>query len=97
MNQFSKQPSEKFPISIDFSTNTLDELESITSYDLVIEDFNNIDVSDSMIIDSSNDDNTVNIVVGNGVNGCKYKLSIIVNTSLNNIYEEDIFINVIDI
>lgn len=94
MDTFSKQPSEKFTISVDFSS-SLETAETIDSYTITAYK-NYADVS-SQVIDSYSLDSTSKIIyciVKNGCNGNDYKFTFVATTSNNNIYEKDVIMNV---
>ena len=97
INEFTKQPSEKYPVSIDFS-NSLSSGEVINSINVVaVNVATNEDVT-ATIIDSTNyDDDTVGITVKAGTNKDNYKITVKVTSSFTNVYEEDLFMNVFDI
>lgn len=97
VNEFTKQPSEKYPVSIDFS-NSLGSGETISSIEVSAVNLSTNEDATSSIVDSStNNDDTVGITVKGGVNKTVYKITTKVTSSLTNIYEEDLFMNVFDI
>lgn len=93
MNQFSKQPNEIFPVSMDFS-NSLDTGETISSKSVIAYNATNEVVTSTIVAASSIVDNTVKVTVKDGTSGTRYKITIRITTSNSNIYEEDIFMYV---
>jgi hypothetical protein len=90
MDVFEKQPSEKFVFSIDFSNN-LSTNETITSK-TITGYLNENDITSQIIDDSSIDDEgkIIYIKVMNGTNLIDYKITALVNTSDDNIFEKDV-------
>lgn len=90
---FIKQPDEKFTISIDFNSN-LESEETIDTYTIVVTEAGDI-VAD--IIDSSaSAEGYINIRVKNGTNNTDYKITVKITTSDENVYEEDVIMQVRD-
>lgn len=97
MNKFEKQSNEKYAISIDFS-NTLETTETIASFTLSVTDELGQSVTTSDVVDSSSNDNdSVEIVVKDGTNGKTYKLTAVTTSSLGYVYEEDVYMEIINI
>lgn len=97
MNKFEKQSNEKYAISIDFS-NTLETTETIASFTLSVTDELGQSVTTSDVVDSSSNDNdSVEIVVKGGTNGKNYKLTAVTTSSLGYVYEEDVYMEIINI
>jgi hypothetical protein len=94
LNSFIKQTNEEYAVSVDFS-NTLEDSETISSF--TISAIDNSGNSSNSIIDSSiNDDDSVEFIVTGGNNETIYKISIVVTSSLGYIYEEDVYMEVIN-
>lgn len=94
MDEFTKQPSEKFNITIDF-VNVL-STETISSYTLKIIN-NGIIITTGDIIDSSsNTTTTVVIRVKNGTSGQDYIITTLITTNSGNIYEKDVKMEVVN-
>lgn len=89
---FSKQPSEMFPITINFA-NWLVNNEIITSSRLFVNDIEVI-VSSDIINQFVLTGTIVKIVVQNGLDGQDYKITSKVVTSLSNNYEYDVLMHV---
>ena len=98
MSKFEKQPSEEYPISIDFSE-VLDDDETISTVDVSAKYYHggSGDATLDVIGSSSISDQTIIVNVKNGTDGCIYKITAVIETSGNNIYEEDIYMMVKDI
>lgn len=97
MDNFVKQPNEKFTFSINFS-NTLDIDEIIDSY-VVTAYLGDIDMT-STVIDSTTVDATTDIIrvrVKGGTTGNKYKITTLVTTDVGDIYEKDILMKVCEV
>lgn len=94
MSPFTKQPSEVFPISIDFS-DVLDTSEIITSI-TVTAYLIDVDVTSQVIDLNSFSETKVTIRVKGGTTGNKYKITALITTSLGNIYERDLIMKVIE-
>lgn len=94
MNFFSKQPSEKFTITVDF-TNMIDENETISTLQAkaYIKDLGT-DVTSTIIESSTYNTQSVYAVVMAGTTNTIYKITLKVTTNQNNIYEEDVFMQV---
>jgi len=97
MNIFFKQPGEEYSVSIDFD-DVLTTNETIT--DKTVTAFisgKTDDISSSIISSSSIVDRTIVIKVKDGTDGKTYKITVVIETSANNIYEEDILMKVREI
>lgn len=94
INSFIKQSSEKYAITVNFADNLADS-EIISSYTVSVVDHNGNAVT-SVIDTSSNDDDSVSIIVKAGSNETIYKITIAVTTSLSYVYEDDIYMEVLD-
>lgn len=95
MDIFTKQPNEKFTISIDY-TNRLNTGETISSY-TVIAYLSTIDVTSTVIDAHTNDVDNVRIRVKAGTTGNKYKITTVITTNLGNAYEKDILMKVCEV
>lgn len=96
MNAFIKQPSEKIPVTMDF-TNTMDGTEAISTTSVKAYEYDSeTDVSATLIGSSSTSGSTVISVVQAGTNQNKYKITFKITTDSGNIYEEDVFMRVIE-
>lgn len=87
MDNFTKQPSEKFTINISYVNNISDETISsatVTAY------LNDSDVTSTIIHSTSYDDDSVNIIVKAGTAGKNYKITSVVTTTSSNIFEKDV-------
>ena len=96
MNIFKKQPSEIIPISVDFSK-LVDTNETILTVSVTAYDNANQDVTTHIIDAYEIETSLIKIVVKNGMNAKKYKITVLVTTSEGNKYEEDVFMYVDDI
>lgn len=97
MNKFTKQDSEKYGQTIDFS-NTLSEGETIASFEITVTDHLENEVPVSEIIESSTSDtDSVTFVAKDGENETIYKITIIITSNVGYIYEEDIYMEVLNI
>ena len=98
MNRFCKQSSEEYTVAIDFDE-VLDTDETITKKTItaIIHGSTGDDVTDSVILSSAIVSRTVTIKVKNGIDGKTYKITTIIETSADNIYEEDILMKVREI
>jgi hypothetical protein len=96
---FTKQSSEKYPIDINF-TDTL-EGETISTaqvevYEGTVAVAGLIDSYDT-VNDTTNGYYAVRIIVQNGEDGKKYKITTKIVTSNSNTYEEDTYMNIRDV
>jgi len=91
MDSFTKQPSEKFTINIDFLNNISDETISNTTITAYL---NDSDVTSEIIGTNSIDGTTVSIFVKNGSNNKNYKITCVINTSAGNTFEKDVLMRV---
>lgn len=97
MNEFKKQPSEKYPISLDF-TNILGEGESISTLYVTATNLSDNEVATTTVIDSSLIDGLIcKAIVKDGVSKSRYKITFKIITSSSNVYEDDIFMYVKEI
>lgn len=95
MDNFTKQPNEKYTISIDF-TNILATNETIYSYTIVAY-LSNTDMTSTVIDTHTNTTTAVSIRTMGGVDGNNYKITTKIVTNLNNIFEKDIQMEVREI
>lgn len=95
MDLFTKQPSEKFEIEFDFLQALTDLGELIVSYDItaVTKD---IDSTDDIIDSSRQSTTSVFCTIKNGIDGFRYKITIIVYTNNGNTYEHEVIMKVED-
>jgi hypothetical protein len=95
MNDFFKQPDEKYPISMDY-TDALNATETISSVSVkAYTTYGAItDVSTTLIDTTSIEGNICNAVVKAGTTGAKYKITFKATTDEGNIYEEDVWMKV---
>lgn len=92
---FTKQPSEQYAISTEFS-GALVSGESISTLTVTAYDEDNNDVT-STIIESSSIDGTEGLaVVKSGTDKETYKITFLIETSLGNKYEDDQIMNVLE-
>jgi hypothetical protein len=96
VDNFTKQDSEKFPISIDFSTNISagDSIVSKTVVALRTSDTADVTtgvIADTLLVSTSN---LVDIVVADGADTENYKITTVVYTTLGYIYEHDVLMMV---
>jgi hypothetical protein len=97
MDKFVKQENEKFTIQINF-TNILTEDESISSYTLsAINNSTLADVESTIIDSSSLSNDIVYIKVKGGTNGTTYKLTILGTSSIDNVYEKDLLMEIVNL
>lgn len=94
INSFIKQSSEKYSVTVSFASN-LDDSETISSYTVSCVD-NNRNTITSVIDSSSNDDDSVSIIVKAGSTETIYKITVKVTSSLGYVYEDDIYMEIID-
>ena len=98
MNNFNKQPSETFPIAIDFSE-VLGNAETISLRTVTASiHYGGSGDATSTVIDSSliSLDN-VDVTVKGGTSGLTYKITTKITTSLGNISEEDVLMKVMEL
>jgi hypothetical protein len=91
MKTFTKQPYEKYPVSMDF-TNILGT-DSIVSCDVIAMD-NTKDVTSNVIDGTSIDGKKVIVIVKEGTSDTKYDISFRIETSSGCRFEEDVFMMV---
>lgn len=92
---FEKQQSEEFVISVNFNNN-ITNAETITNADIKVY-LNDVDCTNSIIHSYTFNAGIVYIKVQSGTTGRKYKITTIITTSDNNIFESDIEMKVINI
>ena len=97
---FTKQIAEEFTISAQFS-NALETGESIdvSNSSVTAEDLNGDDATDSVLTSSSKTVDGTKLKVrveGGTVTLSPYKITFLITTNLNNIYELDVFMTVAD-
>jgi hypothetical protein len=92
MNNFNKQPGESFSISIDFSNllpgNEIISSSTVSAYQ------DTASVTTAVIDTTSNTSTDVIVKVKSGTNNLDYKITAVVTTSVGNIYEEDVIMQV---
>ena len=96
MNIFTKQPSERIPISMDF-TNLLTTDETILTLTVTAMDSDDEDVTSAVVYNSSISDNVCRATIQAGIDSERYKITFSVTSSLSAIYEEDVFMKVYEI
>lgn len=96
MNLFSKQPAEIFPISMDYQYR-LQTGETITSATITATTNIGITATSSIISTQSISGTIVKVVVQNGINKNRYKITFRATTDESNIYEEDVYMDVLEI
>ncbi|MCK4828826.1 hypothetical protein KA005_74565 [bacterium] len=91
MDKFTKQPYEKFPISVDFSKNFADG-ETIATQTATAVDKDGVDASTDVLDATSNDGSGIVFVpVKDGdITKSKYKITVRCVTSANNQWELDV-------
>ena len=95
MHRFRKQPSEEYSISVDFSE-ILKVDETITK-ETVTASLGSEDKTTDIIASSTISDKKIIIKIKDGEHRNTYKLTIVIETSGSNIFEEDILMRVIEI
>lgn len=95
MDSFTKQVNEKITFSIDFS-NSLVDTELISTYTVTAYS-ESIDCTDTVIDNYDNTTTTVSIRTKGGTNGNKYKITVLITTDQNNVYEKDILMKVCEV
>lgn len=93
---FTKQPSEIYPISVDYS-DVLDTGETISSESVTATDSAGTDVTATLIDSTEISGSTIKAVIKAGTTGNKYKLTFKATTSDSNLYEDDITMRVVEI
>ena len=98
MIKFFKQSSEIFPIAIDYD-DVLADSETISKQTVtaMIHKGTGEDVTSSVISSPIITGRTVVVKVKNGTNGLIYKITVVIETSANNVYEEDVLMKVREI
>ena len=91
MDSFEKQPSEEYSITVDFSE-VLGDGETISTK-VVTGYLNGVDVTSTIIGTSTISGETVIVRVKDGTEN-NYKITIVITTSADNTYEEDILMKV---
>ena len=94
IDSFTKQSSEQYNITIDFSNN-LSTGETINTY-TVIGKKSELLVTDDIINSDTNTIDSVVVEVKNGVHNSDYVITVTITTTLSNIYEKDIQMEVRD-
>lgn len=91
-----KRSNERFPIGFKFHTPDLEEGESIISAVALVSptEVGGLEAVGSPTIESGD---TVSQAVEGGIDGHDYYVRFTVTTSLNNVYEDSIFVSVRDI
>ena len=100
-NGFSKQLAEKFTIGADFA-NALDSGESISESlsTVTAVDGSKNDATDDVLTDDSKSVSGTELkigVEGGTVANSPYKITFLATTNLNNVYELDVLMTVLDI
>jgi hypothetical protein len=95
MDNFEKQSSEQLQFEIDFS-DSLDTGEYISSYTVKAVN-ESIDYTSTIVDSSDNTTIAVSVRVKGGTDGKNYKITVVITTTEDNIYEKDILMRVIDI
>lgn len=95
MFNFTKQTSETYAITVDF-TDVLATAENI-SVKSVIAYLGAVDKTTDVITSSAIAGKTIVIIVKAGTNRNAYKITTIITTSLANVFEEDILMEIEDI
>ena len=90
---FIKQPGEIFTISINFNS-SIEDGETIDTYTIITTEAG--DIVTNIIDSSSSQAGYINIKVKNGTNNTDYKITVKITTSDNNVYEEDVIMQVRD-
>ena len=96
MNEFSKQPSEIIPISMNYYY-LLNKTETITNLTVNVYDSDGADVTASIISNSYITDRVCNVTVKSGEDGERYKITIKASTDEGNLYEEDVHMQVTEL
>jgi hypothetical protein len=94
MHSFTKQPRERYPITVDF-TNVLNENEEITSSEVVVYDDESATPT-GLIEDTLETTTTIITYVKSGTSGKSYKITFRAITNQSNTYEEEVFMIVED-
>jgi hypothetical protein len=90
---WTKQPSEKRRLAFDASR-ALITGDTIASYEAKIFDAAGVDLSATMIAGSSNTDTLIYVWVQAGTTGLVYFLRVRITTTLGEIIEDDLAVNV---
>lgn len=93
---FYKQPQEIIPIQMDF-TYYCNTTETITSISATATSDIGVDVTSSIINSASVSNNIAKVVVQNGTVDKRYKITFRAYTDESNKYEEDVFMDVVEI
>lgn len=94
MDNFNKQPEEIFTIELNFSNNLDSNLNEVISTYANEVTLCGEDVTSEIILDASNNNNSTFLKLQGGLNGGCYKITSRVTTSLSNVYEKDVQMNV---
>lgn len=93
---FTKQPSEIFTVTMDFSRR-LAESETISTKTVTaIITTTLTDATDTVISSSAIDGTDVDVKVKGGTTGLSYKITIVITTSTGNVFEDEITMTVTD-
>lgn len=96
MDNFKKQPSERFPISANFSYD-LEAGDTIASKAVTAVSLpDNTDATATVIDNSSIASPAIIVIVKGGTSGTDYKITVVATTTLGYIYEKDIKMKVVD-
>ena len=93
---FYKQPTEKYAIAMDY-TSELADSETISSTAIVVTEILAGTVVTSTIIDSTaTTDTQAKAVIKAGTSGKRYKITFKSTSNLAYVYEDDVFMTVLD-
>lgn len=96
MDIIHKKAYEKFPREIDFTPN-LATGETVVSHDLTcVDTATGLSSSTAMIDSSSLATPVVTIIVKGGVTGGKHHIQVLATTSLGNVYDKDIMLEIVE-
>ena len=91
MDSFIKQPDEEYPIVVDFSA-VLGDGETISTK-TVTATLSDVSATTTVIDSSSISGDTIILTVKGGTEN-NYKITVKITTSLGNVYEKDVLMNV---
>ena len=92
-HDFVKQPSEIFPITLDFSRR-LATGETISSKTVTAAIVGGGDATATVIDSSAIDGTEINITVKAGSDGVEYKITVKITSSASNVFEDEITMTV---
>ena len=95
-HSFVKQPSEIFPISIDFSRRLAsgETISSVTVGAIIVS--TSADATATVISSSAINDTAIDITVKSGTDGAVYTITIKITSSSANVFEDEITMTVIE-